>query len=237
MWADLLLAFGARFDDRVTGAGLWLLVLVIGCMLACCWPATHAGCAAGFLLAVDAAVNAGRTLACGQPCFSCHRPALAGKLEAFAANARIVHIDIDPAEVRGRVWPCCSPLPVPLCLLPVCLHTTCNYTPLALLGVPPTDSHATTPHPFPPCDLSIPFHLLSFTSHSSLPLLLSADPQEQGRAHPHLLRRQARAADAEPRHGGEPGGPQPREHCRLRNWCCILWVALFGSRCGQGGLG
>ncbi|KAI7837667.1 hypothetical protein COHA_008528 [Chlorella ohadii] len=51
--ADLLLAFGARFDDRVTG-----------------------------------------------------------KLEAFAANARIVHIDIDPAEVRGRVWPCCSPLPI-----------------------------------------------------------------------------------------------------------------------------
>ena len=28
------------------------------------------------------------------------RPARAGKLEAFAANARIVHIDIDPAEIH-----------------------------------------------------------------------------------------------------------------------------------------
>lgn len=28
-------------------------------------------------------------------------PPPAGKLEAFAANARIVHIDIDPAEVSG----------------------------------------------------------------------------------------------------------------------------------------
>ena len=60
----------------------------------------------------------------------------AGKLEAFAANARIVHIDIDPAEVGAlsRLLPVCS-ITVPLALQASC--SPCQLTTCAEARVAP----------------------------------------------------------------------------------------------------
>lgn len=124
--ADLLLAFGARFDDRVTGAPGWpeptaaashaeRLLLSCGAEAPCAMP--HAWCLAlsthpfYSFHAVSSCMPYPLHTSTTAPSTPPRLAWQAGKLEAFAANARIVHIDIDPAEIdknKDAHVPVCS---------------------------------------------------------------------------------------------------------------------------------
>ena len=117
--ADLLIALGVRFDDRVTGARCACCARCAApyhaamlCDARCCEACTarraFGSASAGrrgrrvcMVGQVDSGAGAERSarLALSLPTRAAAPPP-AGKLEAFASRARVVHIDIDPAEIH-----------------------------------------------------------------------------------------------------------------------------------------
>ena len=105
--ADLLLAMGVRFDDRVTGAACSsaslptldpAMVMLTDSRLniQCAVRQWHA-CAVGVHASACGVCQWLRTMRHPVKYFLSR---VAGKLETFAERARIVHVDVDPAEIN-----------------------------------------------------------------------------------------------------------------------------------------